>query len=100
MRFYLLIFFPALLHSVSTAARVTISLYAIRRKASPFEAGAVMALVDLLPMLFSVGTGLRIDRIGPRSPVRSGAAMVAPVYWAVALILASGGKFAYKRPRS
>jgi MFS family permease len=75
--FYFLIFFSALLHSVFSAARVTVSLYAIHLQASPLEIGAVMALFGLLPMIFSVGTGRLVDSVGPRTPMLAGAVMVS-----------------------
>ncbi|MBI2958843.1 MAG: MFS transporter [Betaproteobacteria bacterium] len=77
MPFYLLIFFSGLLHSVFAATRVSVSLYAIHLKATPFEIGTVMALFGLLPMVLAVAVGRLNDRIGPRVPMLAGSALVS-----------------------
>ena len=60
-----------------SAARVTVSLYAIHLQATPLEIGAVMALFGLVPMIFSVRAGRFIDAVGPRKPMLLGAVMVS-----------------------
>jgi len=83
---YLVLLLTILLHLAFAGMRVTLSLFAIELKASPFTVGVIMSLLALLPMLFSVHAGRFIDRIGVRRPLIAGAAtMVFGLLLAVAL---------------
>jgi len=77
VRLYLLIFFAALNHSAFIGSRVTVSLYAIHLHGTPFTVGTLIALFGLLPMLLSLSVGRLIDRIGGRTPMLAGSAIVA-----------------------
>lgn len=77
MPLYLLLFFSALNHSAYVGSRVTVSLYAIHLQGTPFTVGTLIALFGLLPMLLSLALGRLIDRIGARTPLLAGSAMVA-----------------------
>ena len=86
MSLYLVLLLTILLHLAFAGMRVTLSLFAIELKASPFTVGVIMSLLALLPMLFSVHAGRFIDRIGVRRPLIAGAAtMVFGLLLAVAL---------------
>lgn len=86
MNLYPVVLLTVLLHLAFAGMRVTLSLFAIDLKASPFTVGVIMSLLALLPMLFSVHAGRFIDRIGVRRPLIAGAAtMVFGLLLAVAL---------------
>jgi len=53
---------------------VSLSLFALSLKASPFTVGLILSLLALLPTLFSVHAGRVIDRIGVRRPQLAGTA--------------------------
>jgi len=74
---YLLIFFSTLNHSAFIGVRVAVSLYAIHLQATAFTVGTLIALFGLLPMLVSLAVGRLIDRIGARTPLLAGSALVA-----------------------
>jgi len=83
---YLLIFVTLLNHSVFAGTRVAALLYAIHLSATPFTAGALMALYALLPMFFAVTMGRWTDRIGARVPmligsIAIGAGASLPFLW-------------------
>ncbi len=64
-------------HTVLTASRVSVSLYALSQGASPFVVGSLMGLYSFLPMWFAVGAGRLSDRIGVRGPMIVGSAGIA-----------------------
>ena len=64
-----------LLHFAFSGCRVNLSLTALSLHASPATVGAIASMLALLPMMFAVGAGRVIDRIGPRKPMLLGAAM-------------------------
>ena len=89
-------------HSVLTGSRVTVSLSALDRGASPLTVGVLMALYALLPMLLAVAAGRFSDRAGVRRPMLIGTTAIAfgaalpilvpgmPMLFASAVILGSG----------
>ena len=64
------------LHAAFAGVRVSLSLFALSLKASPFTVGLILSLLALLPTLFSVHAGRVIDRIGVRRPQLAGTASV------------------------
>ena len=64
-------------HTVLAGTRVTASLEALSRGASPFTVGVVMALFALLPMVFAVAAGRLSDRVGVRRPLVLGSVGLA-----------------------
>lgn len=64
-------------HATLAGARVTVSLDALARGASPALVGALIALFALLPALLAVSVGRLSDRIGVRAPVIAGSLGVA-----------------------
>ena len=64
------------LHAAFAGVRVSLSLFALSLKASPFTVGVILSLLALLPTLFSVHAGRGIDRIGVRRPLLIGAGSV------------------------
>jgi MFS family permease len=64
-------------HTVLAGSRVTVSLYALSRGASPLVVGTLMGLYSFLPMLLAVGAGRLSDRIGVRRPMLLGSCGVA-----------------------
>lgn len=58
------------------AARVTLSLFALHLGATPFTVGIIISLIAVVPMVFSVRWGRRIDRAGVYKPMLLGAALV------------------------
>jgi MFS family permease len=89
-------------HAVLAGSRVTVSLAALDRGASPLTVGVLMALYALLPMLLAVAAGRFSDRVGARRPMLIGTAAIAlgaglpiavpgmPMLFASAAILGSG----------
>ena len=57
-------------------ARVTLSLFALHLGATPFTVGIIISLIAVVPMVFSVRWGRRIDRAGIYKPMLLGAALV------------------------
>jgi predicted MFS family arabinose efflux permease len=74
---YALILFTVLNHSVFMGSRVAISLYAIHLQASPMTVGVLISLYGLLPTLIAVSAGRLTDRVGPRTPLLIGSALIA-----------------------
>ncbi len=68
----LLIILLILDHIAFAGSRVSVSLYAISLKATPFIIGTLIALHALLPALLSVSAGRMIDRIGINKPMLVG----------------------------
>ena len=64
------------LHAAFAGVRVSLSLFALSLKASPFTVGLILSLLALLPTLFSVHAGRVIDRIGVRRPQLAGTVSV------------------------
>jgi MFS family permease len=64
-------------HIVLTGSRVTVSLDALARGASPGTVGSLMALYAVLPMVLSIAAGRLADRIGVRLPMLVGSCGVA-----------------------
>lgn len=75
-RLYLLVLLTVFAHLSFAGSRVTMSLSAIKLGASPLTVGVLMSLLAALPILFSVGAGRLIDRIGVRAPMLVAAATV------------------------
>lgn len=69
-----------------SGARLVMSLYAIELGAQPFEVGALIAVMQAMPFIFSLPIGRAADRHGTRWLIAGGfsflvVAMVLPVYW-------------------
>jgi len=64
-------------HVVLTGSRVTASLDALARGASPATVGALMALYAFLPMLLAIAAGRLADRMGVRRPMLVGSCGIA-----------------------
>jgi MFS family permease len=64
-------------HAVLAGSRVTVSLAALDKGATPLTIGVLMALYALLPMLFAVAAGRLSDRGGVRRPMLLGTAAIA-----------------------
>ena len=89
-------------HAVLSGSRVTVSLAALDKGASPLTVGTLMALYALLPMLFAVAAGRFSDRAGVRRPMLFGTIAIAvgaalpcafpgmPMLFASAVILGTG----------
>ena len=89
-------------HAVLSGSRVTVSLAALDKGASPLTVGVLMALYALLPMIFAVAAGRFSDRVGVRRPMLAGTAAIAvgaalpiafpglPILFASAAILGTG----------
>lgn len=73
---YALIVLLVLTHSAFGGSRVAVSLFAQSRGAEAITVGILMALYSLLPMLASVTLGRWIDRIGVRTPLILGSALM------------------------
>ena len=56
-------------HVVLSGTRISVSLDALSRGASPAIVGLLMALFALLPMFFGIAVGRLADRIGVRRPM-------------------------------
>jgi MFS family permease len=63
-------------HAVLAGNRVTVSLDAIARGASPFTVGVLMSLYAVFPMLLAISTGRITDRLGARRPMVLGTAAI------------------------
>ncbi len=74
IRFVLLL--TMILHLAFTGSRVTLSLYALHLQATPLTVGILISLLAAVPLLFAVGWGRTIDRIGVRKPLLIGAGTV------------------------
>lgn len=64
-------------HAVLAGSRVTVSLAALDKGATPLTIGVLMALYALLPMLLAVAAGRFSDRVGVRRPMLLGTAAIA-----------------------
>jgi MFS family permease len=65
-----------LTHIAFSGGRLALSLFAIELKATAFVVGAVVSLLSLLPMFFSVQVGRWSDRIGIQRPALLATALV------------------------
>lgn len=65
-----------LLHLAFAGCRVTLSLYALHLQATPLTVGLLISLLAAVPLLFAVGWGRTIDRIGVHRPMVIGASAV------------------------
>ncbi len=74
IRFVLLL--TVLLHLAFAGIRVTLSLFALHLQASTLAVGVLISLLAAVPLLFAVGWGRTIDRIGVRLPLLIGAGAV------------------------
>ena len=63
-------------HMAFACARVTLSLFALYLGATPLTIGIIISLIAVVPMVFSVRWGRRIDRSGVYKPMLLGAALV------------------------
>jgi MFS family permease len=63
-------------HMAFAGARVTLSLFALHLGATPFTVGIIISLIAVVPMVFSVRWGRRIDRAGIYKPMLLGAVLV------------------------
>lgn len=89
-------------HAVLSGSRVTVSLAALDKGATPLTVGVLMALYALLPMLFAVAAGRFSDRVGVRRPMLFGTAAITvgaalpiafpglPMLFASAVVLGTG----------
>lgn len=74
IRFILLL--TILLHLAFAGSRLTLSLFALHLQATPLTVGVLISLLAAVPLLFSVGWGRTIDRVGVRLPLLVGATVV------------------------
>lgn len=65
-----------LLHLAFAGICVTLSLFALHLQASTLAVGILISLLAAVPLLFAVGWGRTIDRIGVRKPLFIGAGAV------------------------
>ena len=63
-------------HVAFAGARVTLSLFALHLGATPFTVGMIISLIAVVPMVYSVRWGRRIDRSGIYKPMLLGAGLV------------------------
>jgi len=63
-------------HLAFAGARVTLSLFALHLGATPLTVGMIISLIAVVPMVFSVRWGRRIDRIGVYKPMLLGSSLV------------------------
>ena len=63
-------------HLAFAAARVTLSLFALKLGATPFTVGIIISLIALVPMWYSARWGRAIDRIGVYKPMLAGAGLI------------------------
>jgi MFS family permease len=63
-------------HMAFAGARVTLSLFALNLGATPFTVGIIISLIAVVPMVFSVRWGRRIDRAGIYKPMAIAAVLI------------------------
>ena len=73
IRFVLLL--TVILHLAFAGSRVTLSLLALHLQATPLTVGILISLLAAVPLLFAVGWGRTIDRVGVRKPLLIGASL-------------------------
>lgn len=74
IRFILLL--TVILHLAFAGSRVTLSLFALHLGATALTVGILISLLAAVPLLFAVGWGRTIDRVGVRKPLLIGAGAV------------------------
>ena len=74
IRFVLLL--TVILHLAFAGSRVTLSLLALHLQATPLTVGVLISLLAAVPLVFAVGWGRTLDRIGVRKPLLIGACLV------------------------
>lgn len=86
MIFYRILLLTILLHLAFAGSRVTLSLFALHLGASALMVGILISLLAAVPLLFSLGCGRMIDRVGVYKPLMLGAlALLGAFILAVAL---------------
>ena len=63
-------------HMAFAGARITLSLFALHLGATPLTVGMIISLIAVVPMVFSVRWGRRIDRSGVYKPMLLGSTLV------------------------
>ena len=76
MSIWLIFLLTILPHMGFACARVTLSLFALHLGATPFTVGIIISLIAVVPMVFSVRWGRRIDRLGIYKPMLFGSLLV------------------------
>lgn len=76
MNITLIVILTIVPHLAFAAARVTMSLFALKLGATPFTVGVIISLIALVPMIYSARWGRRIDRIGVYRPMLVGAGLI------------------------
>ncbi len=76
MDIYRILLLTILLHFAFAGMRITLSLFALHLQASTLTVGVLISLLAAVPLLFSVGWGRTIDRIGVQKPLLIGASAV------------------------
>lgn len=64
-------------HTALAGSRVAVPLAALELGASPFAVGLLLSFYGLLPMFLSVPGGRWVDRVGMRTPMLAGSALLA-----------------------
>ncbi|MCW5575581.1 MAG: MFS transporter [Burkholderiales bacterium] len=72
----LILLLTVLLHLAFAGIRVALSLFALHLQASALTVGVLISLLAAVPLLFAVGWGRTIDRIGVRMPLFIGSGAV------------------------
>ncbi|MCF0254269.1 MAG: MFS transporter, partial [Duodenibacillus sp.] len=67
--------YSMLLHFVTSSARLGTTLDALAHGASSWEVGALMSMIGVLPMFFSLAYGRWVDSADARAPLFAGLAM-------------------------
>ena len=75
MSIRLLLVLTVLLHLAFSGSRVTLSLLALHLNATPLTVGILISLLAAVPLVFAVGWGRTIDRVGVRKPLLIGAGL-------------------------
>ena len=86
MAIYLTLVLIVLNHIAFGGSRVVVTLFALELGANQAQAGVLMALYALCPMLFAIAIGRLADRVGPRRPMLLGScgllmALCLPYLW-------------------
>ncbi len=63
-------------HMAFAGARITLSLFALHLGATPLTVGMIISLIAVVPMVFSVRWGRRIDHSGVYKPMLLGSVLV------------------------
>jgi len=75
MNIRLILVLTVLLHMAFSGSRVTLSLLALHLQATPMTVGILISLLAAVPLVFAVGWGRTIDRVGVRKPLLIGAGL-------------------------